>query len=831
MASTRHFLLLLSLLLFVNQITVESNFVSIKTPNDLIKFSNEVNDGNRIFQGFVMLENDLDMTGLSPIFNPIGFKGGSKTFQGAFDGKGHTISNLNVTYDRNQFVGLFGYSFGMSLRNLILDNSCLITSNRVVQNYPTFLGGFMSYCISKNHNCVLENLVNMAALSARGYNYVGGIAGSIKSDSRWFPCHVVNCLNFGTTRVYDIVKGGVLGGIVGIVISERKSILVQNCANYGNTIYPSYFKPAYGAGGIVGDITDNSIIQNCINMGDFIGDEGSPIGSIVGTNEANSGVEIENCYWLKGTYGNKIVGSDKGKMTGNYVKESTSFLKDFRLSKQIDANGKRMTKVVDALNSFPEREFEKWVLLDLNGGEVVKMDNYLPRVPFFSKQIDLFRPRKEGYRFGGWHLDLGLKSIFNPKTDYSFETETLYAKWVVPITVTFTFGTEKNTKNVMSDEAIEYPDVEVARGYKGEWCTQEKKMCNPVTSEKDIELHLIQTPKEYTLSFNTSGGKQIEPKTVVFDEPIGKLPVPAKEGCEFLGWFADPELKYPFYTKRMPYNDICLHAKWKYVAHTDTKGAPVNTLNCLNVSEFEKWVILGLDEKEIKNKNKKYPSKPPILGNRKALNNLKEDCVFRGWYLDPEFRTAFNPEIDDISDVAALYGKWVSPIKITFIFDSRKIEEKIISGDIIEYPSINVARGHKGEWCTQEKAICNPVTSDKDIELYLVQTPKEYTLSFNTSGGEQIESRTVVFDELIGELPVPVKEGYSFLGWFADPELKYSFYTERMPDNDMCIHAKWKGASKEENAFARFTTFACIVLSVVATCVVFGKRSIIGLKL
>ena len=107
--------LLLSFFLLINQILAEDKIISIKTPEDLIRLSNLVNNGEGTFNGTVVLEDDIDMSKVSSSFNPIGFTK-EKTFSGEFDGKGYTISNLSITSDKSRYVGLFGYSFGMTLK-------------------------------------------------------------------------------------------------------------------------------------------------------------------------------------------------------------------------------------------------------------------------------------------------------------------------------------------------------------------------------------------------------------------------------------------------------------------------------------------------------------------------------------------------------------------------------------------------------------------------------------------------------------------------------------------------------------------------------------------
>lgn len=245
------------------------------------------------------------------------------------------------------------------------------------------------------------------------------------------------------------------------------------------------------------------------------------------------------------------------------VKDTTAFSRDFTLGKPVDLDNKRITNVLNALNLFNNNYFDKWIALDLNGDEIKNGITSLPKTIVLESMISLINPTKDGYVFRGWYLDPEFKLKFNEETDDVSTAKVLYAKWAIPVTVTFIYGAEKVEKSMTNDENIEYPYIEAYYMCNAEWCTRGKKECNPVKSNKDIELFLIRTPQEFALSFNTSGGAEISSKSIAFGSLIGELPKPEKEGYVFQGWFADPELKYPFYTERMPDRNICLHAKWE----------------------------------------------------------------------------------------------------------------------------------------------------------------------------------------------------------------------------------------------------------------------------
>ena len=84
--------------------------------------------------------------------------------------------------------------------------------------------------------------------------------------------------------------------------------------------------------------------------------------------------------------------------------------------------------------------------------------------------------------------------------------------------------------------------------------------------------------------------------------------------------------------------------------------------------------------------------------------------------------------------------------------------------------------------------ISNKVEDDK-VEEPKVEEPvvvkKEYTITFNSNGGNDIASITKLEGEALGEVPIPQREGYSFIGWDSK-------YPDVMPSNNLTLNAKWK---------------------------------------
>ena len=65
------------------------------------------------------LTSNLDFTGYSSSFVPVGKSKDAKVFRGTFDGNGYVISNLKVSTDEFPFLSVFGFSSGTTIKNLV----------------------------------------------------------------------------------------------------------------------------------------------------------------------------------------------------------------------------------------------------------------------------------------------------------------------------------------------------------------------------------------------------------------------------------------------------------------------------------------------------------------------------------------------------------------------------------------------------------------------------------------------------------------------------------------------------------------------------------------
>lgn len=153
----------------------------IETADDLIEFAAAVNAGESLApwqdeRGFVVLLNDIDMTGIET-WTPIGdavcpltgtnaltIESG-RPFTGFFDGQGHSIRNFHMVCDNstpNRAWGFFGaLGPGAVVENLVFDASCSLAVKASKGTDCGILAGVV-------YDATVRNIVNNAPMSFDG---------------------------------------------------------------------------------------------------------------------------------------------------------------------------------------------------------------------------------------------------------------------------------------------------------------------------------------------------------------------------------------------------------------------------------------------------------------------------------------------------------------------------------------------------------------------------------------------------------------------------------------------------------------------------------------
>ena len=212
--------------------------------------------------GTVELLGDVTLTG-----NWTAVGTAAEPFKGTFDGKGYTITGLNIPTNDNEYVGLIGMLDGGTVKNVKFASVSVNGKDDVGTAVGRIInGGTVSG-------------VQVLGGTVSGAKRVGGVVGSIKASGT-----VSDCTNAAAVNASDRNAGGIVGSAYYTVTGQQ--MYITNCANNG----------AVTASGVCGGIVSLSA-ANVSGNTNTAAVSGTEVGGIVGeqksygsvTNNTNSG--------------------------------------------------------------------------------------------------------------------------------------------------------------------------------------------------------------------------------------------------------------------------------------------------------------------------------------------------------------------------------------------------------------------------------------------------------------------------------------------------------------------------------------------------------------
>lgn len=249
--------------------------LEITTADQLAEIAELVNEGR--LESFLFndenakvslkLMNDIDLSSYGQGYNegygwvPIGrYEFHEYAFKGSFDGDGHTITGLYINNTALGHTGLFG----------------IITSGEI-------------------------NNLALTEVNIRGMDCVGGIAGSIKSNSSITACEVSGKVS-GNSNV---------GGIVGTTDDMNLSASALDRCFFEGTVK--------GSGSCIGGLVGNAInvaITTSYAFASVSGDE--EVGVLVGSLSGSTS-RVQNCYTAGDSKGKQYIGGLVGRVLAGAV--------------------------------------------------------------------------------------------------------------------------------------------------------------------------------------------------------------------------------------------------------------------------------------------------------------------------------------------------------------------------------------------------------------------------------------------------------------------------------------------------------------------------------
>ncbi len=420
---------------------------------------------------------------------------------------------------------------------------------------------------------------------------------------------------------------------------------------------------------------------------------------------------------------------------------------------------------------------------DLDGG--TNNANNPDTYTYESADITLADPTKEGYSFKGWIKNEGdtpggITISHNSHGDKSYKAVFEINEY----TATFdaNSGTTANPETITKNYDVVLGELPTTSrtGYKfdgwftgqndGDQISADTKM--PATNPT---YYAHWTPIQYTFHFNANTGEgSMADEVYDYDEtkPLTAFAF-TKLGFTFTGWDTEVNGGGDTYTDGQDIHNLTtedgkeytLYAQWSRDTYTidydfndgetDTDATLITSYNVesddivLPTPTRKGYKFLGWSGTDITDKAENVTIPTGSTGNRSYAASW-EIIEYRITYdMDGHINASTNPG-----------GYTVTSPDIALATPTAKDDYYYFVGWALDRDT--------EDGLTKDFII--PTGSTGDITIYAIFQQNPYTVTFDSDGAGDYPERVLRGDAMIGELPIPEKSGYEFLGWFVEGE-------------------------------------------------------------
>ena len=177
----------------------------------------------------------------------------------------------------------------------------------------------------------------------------------------------------------------------------------------------------------------------------------------------------------------------------------------------------------------------------------------------------------------------------------------------------------------------------------------------------------------------------------------------------------------------------------------------------------------------------------------------REGHTFGGWFKEADCINAWNFASETVTANFTLYAKWTIGT-YTVAFDAQggtAVDPVTVTyGEKVTEPADPTRDGFDfGGWF-KEAACTNAWDFDADAvkgatTLYAKWTAiPVFAVTFDSQGGSAVEDASVARGQKVTKPAAPVREGYTFDGWFTEDDEEWNFDADVVTE-DMTLFAKW----------------------------------------
>ncbi len=404
-----------------------------------------------------------------------------------------------------------------------------------------------------------------------------------------------------------------------------------------------------------------------------------------------------------------------------------------------------------------------------------------------GSSVTLPTPTRTGYSFIGWYTAAsGGTKVGDAGASYKpTKSLTIYAHWTAnQYTVTLDpGGGSVSPTSIKVTYAGTYSGLPTPTrtGYTfNGWYTAASGGTKVTTSTKvtataNHTLYAQWTANQYTATLNANGGS-VSPTSikVTYAGTYSGLPTPTRTGYTFAGWYtaASGGSKVTTSTKVTATANHTLYAHWTPIEYTATLNPNGGSVSPTSIKVTYAGTYSGLPT-------------PTRTG-----------YTFNGWYTAASGGTKVTTSTKVTSTSNhTLYAQWtVNRYTIQWVIDGVTTTEELDYGATPAHdepskdPDAQYTYTFFG-WFPEIEI----VTGDATYTAQFDRAVNKYTVTFDASGGIAVPAQTVEYGSIAEKPDDPVRDGYSFLGWFqADAAAAYDFDTPVTAD--VTLTARWEVA-------------------------------------
>ncbi len=414
----------------------------------------------------------------------------------------------------------------------------------------------------------------------------------------------------------------------------------------------------------------------------------------------------------------------------------------------------------------------------------------------------------------------------------------LYAYWSNEFHILYhnISGSEYTEADVAEGQSLEYnkefktllKPTRAGYTFSGWYNEAGKKVTSITPKGEKLTYHLYAkwTAKSYNVKFDKNGGTSgsMDKQKLTFDKVANlKANKFVRPGYEFRGW---SKTKLEPFSKDAPYIEIesaCDYHDNGEALNVSEEGKDITLYAVWVETDYvitfdpccETWDLEGYISSLTYSYSKDIGEALPIIS--------RDGYEFKGWYKDAKYSKAITNTKGLYADMT-VYAKWAATYTIVFYGNGGTGSTKAISGVKLNEVKKLTKNGfsYKDEignkyafmgWSTVPYAWEPEFANEEKIKIsspnYLLEENGKYVLNlyaiwrkdfsvmYLTNGGSLANyTDFYVYGTGMKSLPTPVRDGYTFGGWYKDEKFKTKKVTSISATNagDVELYAKWTGS-------------------------------------